>query len=99
MSAAQTLALAAEISLGLLLMALLLTLVRLWRGPTLGDRIMALDLMMVLAVGFIAAFAILTGFTLYIDIAIALGLVGFLSTVALARYLASCGPGGEKEEQ
>lgn len=98
MSAADTLILAAEISLGLLLLALLLTLVRLWRGPTLGDRIMALDLMMVLAVGFIAAFAVLTGFTLYIDIAIALGLVGFLSTIALARYLASRGPDGEKEK-
>lgn len=97
MSAAEILVLAAEISLGLLLLALLLTLVRLWRGPTLGDRIMALDLMMVLAVGFIAAFAVLTGFTLYIDIAIALGLVGFLSTIALARYLASSGANGEKE--
>jgi multicomponent Na+:H+ antiporter subunit F len=31
--------------------------------------------------------AILTGFHLYLDIAIALGLVGFLSTVALARYV------------
>ncbi len=98
MSAADTLVIAAEISLGLVLLALLLTLVRLWRGPTLGDRIMALDLMMVLAVGLIAAFAVLTGFTLYIDIAIALGLVGFLSTIALARYLASCAPDGEKEE-
>ena len=98
MSSAETLALAAEISLVLVLLSLLLTLVRLWRGPTLGDRIMALDLMMVLAVGFIAAFAVLTGFTLYIDIGIALGLVGFLSTVALARYLASRGPEGEDEQ-
>ena len=35
----------------------------------------------------IATFAIRTGFTLYLDIAIALGLLGFLSTVAFARYL------------
>ena len=98
MSASQILMLAAEISLGLLLLALLLTLIRLWRGPTLGDRIMALDLMMVLAVGFIAAFAVLTGFTLYIDIGIALSLVGFLSTVALARYLASRGAAGKDEQ-
>jgi len=41
---------------------------------------------------------VLTGFTLYIDIGIALGLVGFLSTVALARYLASRGPEGEDEQ-
>ncbi len=33
--------------------------------------------------GFIAAIAVLTGFTLYVDIAIAMALVGFLSTVAL----------------
>lgn len=98
MSAAEILVLAAEISLGLLLLALLLTLMRLWRGPTLGDRIMALDLMLVLAVGFIAAFAVLTGFTLYIDIAIALSLVGFLSTIALSRYLASGAPGEEREQ-
>lgn len=98
MSASEVLRLAAEISLGLVLLALLLTLVRLWRGPTLGDRIMALDLMMVLAVGFIATFAILTGFTLYIDIGIALSLVGFLSTVALARYLASRGVAGKEEQ-
>lgn len=98
MSAADTLHLAAQVSLGLMLVALLLTMIRLWRGPTLGDRIMALDTMTVLAVGFIAAMSILTGFRLYIDIAIAIGLVGFLSTVALARYLLSRAPQGEERE-
>lgn len=78
---------AAEAALGLLIVAILLVLVRLIRGPNLGDRILALDTITVLAMGFIAAIAVLTGFTLYIDIAIAIGLVGFLSTAALARYL------------
>ena len=66
---------------------LLLTLVRLIRGPTLPDRILALDLITTLGIGFVVLVAILTGFHLYLDIAIALGLVGFLSTVALARYV------------
>lgn len=98
MSAPEILHLAAQVSLGLMLAAFVLTVVRLWRGPTLGDRITALDLLTVLAVGFIAALAILTGFHLYIDVAIAIGLVGFLSTLALARYLLSRAPDGEERQ-
>ncbi len=84
-------------ALGLLAAGLAFTLIRLLRGPTLPDRILALDLFTILALSFIAVFAIRTGFALYLDIAIALGLVGFLSTVALARYLLQRGrSGGEK---
>lgn len=97
MSSADVLSLAAEIALGLLLIALVLTVVRLWRGPTLGDRILALDMLTVLAVGFITSVTVLTGFSLYIDIAIAIGLLGFLSTTALARYLLSRTADGDEE--
>lgn len=97
MSGADFLQLSTAISLALLIVGLLLTFVRLLRGPSLPDRVLALDLFTVLALGFIAVFAIRTGFALYLDIAIALGLVGFLSTVALARYLLQRGrTGGEK---
>jgi multicomponent Na+:H+ antiporter subunit F len=89
MSGAGALAIAAQVALGLLLVAMLIAVVRLVRGPGLSDRILALDLITVLATGFIGAIAVLTGFSLYIDIAIALALVSFLSTVALARYLMS----------
>jgi multicomponent Na+:H+ antiporter subunit F len=97
MTGGTVLTLATEIALGLLVLAMFLTVIRLWRGPTLGDRILALDMITVLAVGFIAGFVVLTGFTLYIDIAIAIGLLGFLSTLALARYLLSRAA-GEAEE-
>ncbi|HHY49943.1 MAG TPA: cation:proton antiporter [Alphaproteobacteria bacterium] len=79
--------LATLVALVLLGLAMLLTVVRIIRGPSLADRILGLDLITMLAIGIIAVIAIRTGFSLYIDIAIALGLVGFLSTVALARYL------------
>ena len=75
------------IGIGFLVAALLLTVLRLVRGPTLPDRVLALDLVTTLALGVVVLVAILTGFYLYVDIAIALGLVGFLSTVAFARYV------------
>lgn len=78
---------ASLVAIGLLVMAMFLAVVRLIRGPNLGDRILALDMITVLGAGFIGAITVLTGFSLYIDIAIALALVSFLSTVALARYL------------
>ena len=87
MNAAQVLDFATEVGLALLLVAVALTVVRIVRGPTLADRILGLDLITTLVIAIIAAIAVRTGFTLYVDIAIALGLVGFLSTVALARYL------------
>ncbi len=69
--------------------AFLLTVYRVIAGPTLPDRIVALDMLVGIAIGFIAVIAIRTGFTLYVDIAIALGLVGFLATVAFARFVLS----------
>lgn len=73
--------------LGCMSLGLVLVIIRLIRGPTLPDRILALDMITTLALGFTVLVAILTGFYLYLDIAISLGLVGFLSTVALARYV------------
>ncbi|WIY53640.1 monovalent cation/H+ antiporter complex subunit F [Devosia sp. YIM 151766] len=75
------------ISLALLTLALLLTLARIIIGPTLSDRVLALDLLTLVAMGFIGAIAVRTGLALYLDIAIALALLGFLATIALARYI------------
>lgn len=85
--------LAVFIALALLSAAFLLTVVKVVRGPTLPDRILALDMLVATAIGYIAVIAIKTGFTLYIDIAIALGLVGFLATVAFARFILARGSG------
>jgi multicomponent Na+:H+ antiporter subunit F len=74
-------------ALGVLSLALLLTVVRVVVGPTLPDRVVALDMLVAIAIGFIAVLGIRTGQTLYADIAIALGLVGFLATVAFARFI------------
>ncbi|HLP69927.1 MAG TPA: cation:proton antiporter [Rhizobium sp.] len=75
--------------------AFILTVFRVVVGPTLPDRVLALDMLVGIVLGFIAAFAIRTGYTLYIDIAISLGLVGFLTTVAFARFILTRGLVGE----
>jgi multicomponent Na+:H+ antiporter subunit F len=94
--------LATDATLVLMTLAIALTVIRLVLGPTLADRILALDMITMLAIGYIAAFAIRTGFTLYVDIAISMGLLGFLSTVAFARFLikkAQAHEAGEEVEQ
>ncbi|MBO6719127.1 MAG: cation:proton antiporter [Rhizobiaceae bacterium] len=83
------------IAIGLLCMSFLVTVYRFIVGPTLPDRVLALDLLVTVAIGFIAVIGIRTGYALYLDIAIALGLVGFLATVAFARFILSRGPRGE----
>lgn len=81
----------------ILVIALLLTVYRAVVGPTLPDRVIALDMLVGIVIGFIAVIALRTGYTLYIDIAIALGLVGFLATVAFARFILARGCVGEGE--
>ncbi|WP_411035125.1 cation:proton antiporter [Shinella sp. BYT-45] len=99
MGAATVISFASSIALFLMCAAFFLTALRVVRGPTLPDRIVALDMLAGIAIGFIAVVAIRTGFNLYIDIAIALGLVGFLATVAFARFVLRHGlePGEEDE--
>ena len=87
MSASAFLDLSSMIALILLGITLLVSIVRIVIGPTLPDRVLALDLMTVVAMGFIGAIAVRTEIMLYLDIAIALALLGFLATVALARYI------------
>lgn len=87
MSGLAFLDLAITVSLGLLTAALILATVRIVRGPSLPDRILGLDMLVSIGIGYIAVIAIKTGFMLYLDIAISLGLVGFLATVAFARFV------------
>ncbi|MCS7283244.1 MAG: cation:proton antiporter [Anaerolineae bacterium] len=68
-------------------LAMVLTFVRLVRGPSLPDRVIALDLMGTLGMGMIAAYAIAHNLPVLLDVAIVLALLSFLGTIAFARYL------------
>jgi len=86
-----------QIALLFLSATFLITVFKVIKGPTLPDRVLALDLLVAAAIGFTAVLGIKTGFTLYLDIAIALGLVGFLATVAFARFILARGQTEETE--
>ncbi|MBK5947913.1 MULTISPECIES: cation:proton antiporter [Rhodobium] len=79
------------LSLAVLAVSFVLIVVRIIIGPTLPDRILALDMLVAVGIGFIAVIGVKTSYYLYLDIAIALGLVGFLATVAFARFVLNRG--------
>ena len=78
---------AVRIALVVLSLSFLLTVLRVVKGPSLPDRILALDMLVAVGIGFIAVTGIASDVTFNVDIAIALGLVGFLATIAFARFV------------
>ncbi|MBJ2150946.1 monovalent cation/H+ antiporter complex subunit F [Paracoccus sp. IB05] len=86
MSSAAFLDLSLTGAMALMALAVFLGLLRLWKGPTLGDRVVALDMMSAAVIGFCALFALKAGIGAYLDIAVAVALVSFVPVVALARY-------------
>lgn len=80
------LALAVDVTFILIMAAMVLAFLRLALGPSLPDRVVALDLITILAVAFCALFAISSGQEAFLDVAIALALVAFLATIAFARF-------------
>ncbi len=71
----------------ILILASLMVLFRVTRGPTAADRIVAIDIFGILIVGLCAVLSIATGRSWYIDIGIAWGLQSFIGTLALSKYL------------
>jgi multicomponent K+:H+ antiporter subunit F len=64
-----------------------MSMVRLVIGPTLGDRILALDTMVINAIGLIIVLGIHQGVEIYFEVSLLVAMLGFVSTVALARFL------------
>ena len=77
----------APVVLTMLGAALLIAFIRLVKGPTLPDRIVAMDLIGVLVIGLIVVLAASTGVRETLDAAIVIALIGFVATVAYATYV------------
>jgi len=73
-------------ALGVIALSLLLALYRLLRGPTLPDRIVAVDMLSFLVIAYIAVLVVSTRNAAFLDAASTLALITFLSTAAFARY-------------
>ena len=78
---------AGPIAILTVLLGIILCFVRLIKGPDAADRIVALDLISVQIVAFLAVYSVVSRETSFLDVAIAYALIAFLGTVALARFL------------
>ncbi len=70
-----------------LALAAVLCLIRLIRGSSLADRIVALDLLLVITVSGIAVTAVATGSGVFLDVLVVTALLGFIGTVTVARFM------------
>jgi len=76
-----------NISACIALAAIILSLVRLIKGPTAADRTVALDTMTIVSISLIVFIAVLTRRIIYYDVAMVYALLSFIGVVAIARYL------------
>ncbi|MFK7836166.1 MAG: K+/H+ antiporter subunit F [Sulfitobacter sp.] len=67
--------------------AQVMSMVRLVIGPSVGDRILALDTMVVNAIGLIVLLGIAQGTQIYFEVTLIIAMLGFVSTVAYARFI------------
>jgi multicomponent Na+:H+ antiporter subunit F len=71
----------------LISVSLVLAVTRLVRGPSLPDRVIALDLIAYQAIALMLMYAIATDKSYFLEVGLVLGLIAFLGTVAFARYI------------
>ena len=83
----QFLGVSVAISFVVVVLSQILAMVRVAVGPSVGDRILALDTMVVNAIALIVLLGIAQGTQVYFEASLIIAMLGFVSTVALARFI------------
>lgn len=78
---------AVGVVLPVLVVTVVLAFISLARGPSLPDRVVALDLMTTVGISIIAIYAIATDQPVVLDVATVVALISFLGTIAFAYYI------------
>ncbi|MCW0482809.1 monovalent cation/H+ antiporter complex subunit F [Gaoshiqia sediminis] len=81
-----------KITIGLLMVAFVLVLIRLAKGPHLYDRVVAFDLITSLVAGIALVYGMLNDVPFFMDVAVIIFLISFLGTVAISKYLSKNEP-------
>ena len=76
-----------QLAFVLIFFSILFGIIRLIRGETTVDRVIAIDLLSIVSIALIALFAHVAGRFIYLDVALVYGLLSFLGVLAVARYL------------
>jgi multicomponent Na+:H+ antiporter subunit F len=75
------------IILPVLAISVVFVFIRFFKGPSLSDRVVALDLLITIGIGIIAIYSIVSDQPTFLDIAMILALIAFLGTVAFSYYI------------
>ena len=75
------------IVLGVLILAVIMSIIRIVKGPTAPDRVVGLDTINTLVIVGMIIFGIAAGSVIYIDVAIVYAFLSFISTLFIAKYL------------
>lgn len=78
---------ALHITIGMVTLAVILNTYRLIKGPDSADRVLALDTLYINVIALIILFGIVLGSRMYVEAALLIAVMGFVSTVAMAKYL------------
>ena len=70
-----------------LLLPVLISLIRFLKGPSLADRVVALDVLSIMSVSYLVVLSLYFQREIYLDIALVLSLIGFLTTTIFGRYI------------
>jgi multicomponent Na+:H+ antiporter subunit F len=71
----------------ILTLSVILSFIRLYKGPEVADRVIALDLIITIGIGLVAVYSIRTGQAMFLDVAMIFALIAFLGTIAFSFYL------------
>lgn len=71
----------------ILTLSVILSFIRLYIGPDVADRVIALDLIITTGIAVIAAYSIRSGQALFLEVAMIFALIAFLGTIAFSFYL------------
>jgi len=75
------------ITFSFLLASLVLAFIRLLRGPSINDRIAAMDVIAVVIMAFVLVYSVLINEAIYLDLPVIISLISFIGTVAVSTYL------------
>ena len=78
---------AIPIAMGIFALAMALTLYRMVKGPDITDRVLALDTLMINGIALLVLTDIRLGLGILFEVGMLIALMGFVSTVALSKYL------------
>ena len=87
MPAENLMSIAVTVAFAVIAISQVLAMVRLVIGPSTGDRILALDTMVVNAIGLIVLIGLWQGTQMFFEAALIIAMLGFVSTVAYARFV------------